>query len=70
MIVVSALSVLPKALFPSREKGHDDDQYYFYKLYKKYTSYYILTVTCQQHHQSTFRVGGVEFLFAGEGWRR
>ena len=51
MIVMSVLSVLLKALFPSREKGHDDDQYYFYKLYKKYTSYYILTVTCQQHHQ-------------------
>lgn len=58
---------LLKALFPSREKGHDDDQYYFYKLYKKYTSYYILTVTCQQHHQSTFRVGEMEFLFAVEG---
>ena len=69
MIVMSALSVLLKALSPSREKGHDDDQYYFYKLYKKYTSHYILTVTCQQHHESTVRVGGVEFLFAGEGWR-
>ena len=29
MIVMSALLVLLKALFPSREKGHDDDQYYF-----------------------------------------
>ena len=30
--------------------------------------YFILhSVTCQQHHQSTVRVGGGEFLFAGKG---
>ena len=33
--------------------------------------YFILrSVTCQQHHQSTVRVGRGEFLFAEKGWRR